>query len=406
MIFHVDVNSAFLSWTAVKLLEEGYHEDIRNIPSAIAGGDDKSRHGIILAKSEPAKKYNIKTAMTVYQAKKNCPQLQFFSPDFATFHYHSDRMYNLLTEYSPIVQRFSIDECFVDFTASEKIFGDPVKVAMEIKERIKNELGFTVNIGVAPNKILAKMASDFEKPDKLHTLFKDEIPEKMWPLPIEDLFMVGRATSEKLRSVNIKTIGELANSKKEDIEALLKSYGKLIWEYANGIDESPVLTDDDEKEKSIGNSITISHDVASKEEAYRVILWLCEKVVGRLRKQGYLATQVTVAFKTNEFKNYSHQMQTRGGISTVDEVVAYAKKLFDEGWRGEPLRLIGVTLGGLTIQAQEQLSLFDLLDKETSGIDAVNKEKSEALQKAIGQIREKYGDSAVSIASINKVKRP
>lgn len=412
IIFHVDVNSAFLSWTAVRMLEEGYSVDIRDIPSAIAAGDENSRHAIVLAKSVPAKRFGVKTADTIYQARKKCPDIQFFPPDFKTFHYHSERMFNLLSEYSPIIERFSIDECFIDYTASEMAFGDPVKVAHEIGARIKNELGFTVNVGVSTNKLLAKMASDFEKPDRVHTLFPEEIEKKMWPLPIEELFMVGRSSAKKFRSININTIGDLAHFDRNALVSMLKSYGGTIWEYANGIDPSPVCINDDVKEKSIGNSITTAYDVKDEKEAFRVLLWLSEKTVGRLRSAGHKAGVVTLIFKTNEFVSYSHQAKLSSGISTVDEVFSCAKMLFREGWKGEPLRLMGISLSGFEDDAAEQISFLQTTDRgdlvlsedvnsaegSSSAIAGVNKKKSEALEEALTQIRAKYGIDSVTRA--------
>lgn len=413
IILHVDVNSAFLSWTAVRMLEEGYPLDIREIPSAIAAGDENSRHAIILAKSTPAKKFNIKTAETIYQARKKCPSIQLFPPDFETFKYHSDRMYQLLLEYSPVVERYSIDECFIDYTHSQMAFGDPVKVAHEINRRCREELGFTVNVGVSTCKVLAKMASDFEKPDRVHTLFPEEIQEKMWPLPIEELFMVGRSSAKKLRSININTIGDLARFRRADIEGLLKSQGAMIWDYANGIDPSPVKVNDDVKEKSIGNSITIGYDVSTPEDAYRVLLWLSEKTVGRLREAGYIATTITVGFKSSEFVSYSHQCQVPAGVKTVDEVYAYARKLFKEGWKEEPLRLLGISLGGLKITADEQISFLGVTSSGelkvasgvnsetgiTTGIDGIDLKKSEALEDALEKIRDRYGAGSIGRAS-------
>ncbi len=412
IIFHVDVNSAFLSWTAVRMLSEGFPVDIRTIPSAIAAGDETSRHAIILAKSTPAKKFNIRTAETIYQAKKKCPELALFHPDFNTFHYHSDRMYNLLLEYSPIVERFSIDECFIDYTASEMALGEPLKIAHEINRRIREELGFTVNIGVSTNKLLAKMASDFEKPNKVHTLFPEEIKDKMWPLPIEDLFMVGRSSAQKLHTINISTIGDLANFRKEDIIALLKTQGSMIWEYANGIDPSPVSINDDVREKSIGNSITTGYDVTTAKDAYQVLLWLSEKTVERLRKAGYNASVITVNFKSSEFVSYSHQMKVSPAVKTVDEVYTYSKKLFDDGWKKEPLRLLGISLGGLNSASNEQISFLNYsssgqllvasgINSEkgiTSGINGIDTEKSEALEEAIAKIRNKFGRDSIGRA--------
>ncbi len=412
-ILHVDVNSAFLSWTAVKLLSEGYPVDIREIPSAIAAGDDGSRHAIVLAKSMPAKRKGIKTADTIFSARKACPELITFLPDFELFKYHSDRMFELLNGYSPIVERYSIDECFIDYTGCEALYGEPLSVAKEINCRIREDLGFTVNVGVGPNKLLAKMASDFEKPDKVHTLWPDEIESKMWPLPVDELFMCGRSSAKKLHSININTIGELAHADVDMLCGIFKSHGRTLWEYANGIDNSPVSINDDVKEKSIGNSITTKTDLETPEDAYPILLWLCEKTVRRMREAGFMTTVITLQFRNSDFAFYSHQMQVSGAVQTVEEVYAYAKKLFASGWHGDPLRLIGVSLGGLVTEASEQLSFLGEdfgvasakpLEIEMPEEKIKRKEKSEALENALAQIRNKYGNE--SVGHLNKFKPP
>ncbi len=422
-ILHVDVNSAFLSWTAVKLLSEGYPVDIREIPSVIAAGDDGSRHAIVLAKSVPAKRYGIKTADTMFSARKACPNLVSFLPDFELFKFHSDRMFELLSEYSPVIERYSIDECFIDYTGCEALFGEPLCVAHEINRRIREELGFTVNVGVGPNRLLAKMASDFEKPDKVHTLFPDEIEKKMWPLPVDELFMCGRSSAKKLHSININTIGELAHADLEMLLGMFKSHGRMLWEYANGIDDSPVSVNDDVKEKSVGNSITTKSDLTAPEEAYPILLWLCEKTVHRMRKAGFMASVITVQFRNSDFVTYSHQMKVSGAVQTVDEVYAYAKKIFNEGWHEDPLRLVGVSLGGLVTEASEQLSFLGpeyspakaVVDSQAVAAPEIEKpeekikrkEKSEALENALAQIRDKYGNDSVGhFGSFKPPKRP
>ena len=194
IILHIDVNNAFLSWTAVKLLKEGYKTDIREIPSVIAGDED-TRHGIVLAKSPVAKKMGIKTAETLYQARKKCPNLQTFQADRKYYKEMSNKMFEYISKFSPTIEKFSIDECFVDLTGTHYLYNNIIELAYKIKDEIYKKFGFTVNIGIANNKLCAKMASDFEKPNKVHTLFNNEIPSKMWPLPIEELFMVGKKTN-------------------------------------------------------------------------------------------------------------------------------------------------------------------------------------------------------------------
>ena len=210
VIYHIDVNSAFLSWEAVyRLYHLGAQRDLRDEVAAV-GGDMAMRHGIILAKSIPAKKYGIKTGESIVEARQNCPTLKLVPPNYHLYDQCSKAFMEILRRYSPDVEQYSVDEAFVDMTGTESLWGDPVLTADRIREQIRDELGFTVNIGISENKLLAKMASDFKKPDQVHTLWKEEIPDKMWPLPVSDLFFVGRATAKKLFSLGIKTIGDLA----------------------------------------------------------------------------------------------------------------------------------------------------------------------------------------------------
>ena len=239
IIFHIDVNSAYLSWEAVHRIQHGDLLDLRTVPSVV-GGNPETRHGIILTKSIPAKKYNIQTGETIYTAKAKCPELIIVPPNYGLYMQCSRAFGNILREYLPLVEQYSIDEYFVDFTNMGRIYANPVEAAYKIKERIKEELGFTVNIGISTNKILAKMASELKKPDKVHTIFPHEIADKMWCLPIEELFMVGRATAKKLRSRAINTIGDSAQTDLKMVKLFLKSHGVLVWNYANGNDISPV----------------------------------------------------------------------------------------------------------------------------------------------------------------------
>lgn len=383
-IMHVDANSAYLSWTAVKLLEEGYGEDIREIPSAVAG-DPKNRHGIILAKSIPAKKYGVRTGESLFEARRKCPALQVFPHDFSLYMSFSDEMYRIISEYSPVVQRYSVDECFLDYSGSEKKFGDPVACAHEIKDRIRGELGFTVNIGVSSNKLLAKMASDFQKPDRVHTLFPEEIRGKMWPLPVEDLFMVGRRTAKKLRSINLNTIGDLAGADPSLLRRLLKSHGEVIWRYANGIDDSPVVPDGEIPQKGVGNSTTVGHDVCSAEEAHRVLLALTERVGQRLRRMKKFACVVSVSITTSDFLRYGHQLRLETATDSTSEIYRHVKQLFDEAWRGEKIRHLGVALSELSAECEVRMSLLSPDDRETD----------RAADDAVDRIRQRFGEGAI-----------
>ena len=330
-ILHVDVNNAFLSWSAVEMLKNGSKIDIRDIPSVI-GGDESRRAGIVLAKSMKAKACGVSTGETLYQARIKCPNLQVFPPlNYRLYKEYSDKLYALLSEYTEKIERFSIDECFLDMT--EYLMNDTLlNKAIEINKRVKQELRFTVNIGVANNKLLAKMASDFTKPDRVHTLFKDEIPVKMWNLPVKELFMLGKKTVPKLYNMNIKTIGDLAHSDKEKLIKMFGKHGKMMWEYANGIDNSEVVYVK-ELPKGVGNSVTLPSDIREGEKLKQVLLALCEQVAMRLRKYNMLAKTVNVQLKNNEFKEYSHQGKLDFATSSTKEIYAKAKKLFEEMYK-------------------------------------------------------------------------
>ncbi|MGI6727879.1 MAG: DNA polymerase IV [Anaerovoracaceae bacterium] len=383
-IFHIDANNAYLSWTAAAMLEEGYPIDIRKIPAVIAG-NPKNRHGIILAKSISTKKFGIKTGHSLFEARQKCPNLAVYPPNYDLYMLCSNAMYQLLLEYSPLVERYSIDECFLDYTKSQSKFGDSLEVAQQIKGRIKNELGFTVNIGISSNKVLAKMGSELKKPDKVHTLWIEEIPTKMWPLDVGELFMVGRATERKLKKININTIGDLAKSDPLHMKALLKSHGELVWNFANGIDNTPLVLNTEIIQKGVGNSTTIAYDVTKKDEAYMILLALTERVAMRLRKLGYMASLISVSVKTNEFIRYSHQIKIQNSINTTSEIYNYACLIFNQCWKGEPIRHLGVWVSDFSTTGLYQLSLFD----------KNNNRKFEKLDSAIDMIRQKYGTRSI-----------
>ena len=297
LIFHIDVNSAFLSWESVyRLRSDSTALDLRTIPSAV-GGDAKSRHGVVLAKSTPAKRFGIATGEPLVSAYKKCPQLVVVPSRFDFYIQCSRAMMELLSEYTPDHEKFSIDETFLDMTETIHLFGSPLDTANQIRERIARELGFTVNIGIAPNKLLAKMASDFEKPDKCHTLYSNEIPEKLWPLPVRDLFFVGSAAEKRMAALGIHTIGQLAACDPRFLKPHLgEKYSVLIHQYANGIDDSPV-GERDSVNKGYGNSLTLSRDVSDLETARQVLLSLCETVGARLRADSVLCSCVLRGIK-------------------------------------------------------------------------------------------------------------
>ena len=384
-ILHVDVNNAFLSWTAVDLLKKGYPVDIRTIPSII-GGDEEKRSGIVLAKSPIAKKFGIITGEPIYFARKKCNKIEVFPCDFEIFNYYSNKLYNLLLEYTDVIERYSIDECFLDLT--HYLNGKKLEeVAKQINYRVEHELGFTVNIGISSNKLLAKMASDFEKPNKIHTLYEYEIEDKMWPIAVSELFMIGKKTVPKLHNLRIKTIGDLAKTDKEFIVKRFGKFGITMWNYANGIDDSEV-NNKFELPKSIGNSVTLPNDLNNIEEINKIVLALCEQVSYRLRHYNLVASTVNVQLRNKDFIDHSHQKQLKFETSSTKEIIETAKEILKEMYKGELVRLVGVRVDNLENKEETQISLFSK-DKE---------EKQEKIDKVLDALKSKYGYNSVTRA--------
>ncbi len=386
-ILHVDVNNAFLSWLAVHKLKNGEQVDIRE-QVAVIGGDETKRSGIVLAKSSKAKQFGIVTGETLYSARQKCRNLQVYPGDYKIYREYSNKLYNLLLEYTDKIERYSIDECFLDMT--NYLMGDKlINKANEINKRIKKELGFTVNVGVAHNKLLAKMASDFTKPDRVHTLYEEEIPQKMWDLPISELFMIGKRTVPKLYNMGIKTIGQLAKSDEKLLIKKFGKFGKVMWEYANGIDEAEVNYLP-EKPKSIGNSVTLPIDVSDISQLEEVIVALSEQVSYRLRKEDLLATVVNVQLRTKNFEDFSHQAKLDCATSSTKEILKNAKYLFREMYKtGMLIRLVGVRVDGLVEKEQLQLSLFG---------NTEDSKKQQKLDSVLDGLNEKYGYNFVKRA--------
>ena len=391
-ILHVDVNNAFLSWTAIDRLEAGETLDIRTIP-AVIGGDEASRHGVVLAKSMKAKEFGIKTGEPIYQARRKCPNLQVFQGDYTSYQKHSNDLYQLLLEYTDHIERFSIDECFMDMTLFLQPKERLIDKAYEINKRVKEELGFTVNIGVAGNKLLAKMASDFRKPDRVHTLYKEEIKTKMWTLPISELFMVGRKSIPKLAQMGIKTIEDLANQDEKMLIKRFGKHGKMMWEYANGIDESPVVYQP-EQPKCIGNSITLPEDIYNIHRLNEVLLALSEQVAFRLRKHELKANVVSVQIKTKDFITYSHQKTLTSPTNNTREIYETGKELLEKLHQNRGIRLIGIQTSKLVEKDQMQLSIFE---------NAINI-KQEKIEDVVNDLKKKYGYEVITRAGEMKVK--
>lgn len=395
VIFHIDVNSAYLSWTAAEKLKNGAAQDLREIPSII-GGDQKSRHGVVLAKSVPAKKYGIRTGEPVANAFRKCPNLVMEPPDHKMYRQKSAMLMEYLRSFTTKIEQVSVDECYMDFTEIASQYASPVSAAFQIKDSIREKFGFTVNIGISSNKLLAKMASDFEKPDKVHTLFPEEVPLKMWPLPIGELFMAGRSSVEALKKLEIDTIGELANADLGLIELHLKSRGKMLWEFANGIDHSEVQPEQSEA-KGVGNSTTLSEDAATVEEAMKVFYKLAKSVGARLRKAGQRAGMVSMEIKYYDFRTASHQKQLLKPTNEDQVLYETACQLFKEIWSGEPVRLLGIRTAKLSAESEpEQMTLFDM------ELPQPPDEKHQRLNAAMEAIRKRYGNDAVKKASLMK----
>ena len=390
IILHIDVNNAFLSWSAVWMLKNGYNKDIRN-RYAVIGGDESQRRGIVLAKSGLCKKRGVKTADPIYLARRKCPYLEVYPPKFEVYKKFSDMMYKYLCNYTNIIERYSIDECFLDYTGSINLFGDPVKVAYRIKDDIYKKFGFTVNVGVGNNKLLAKMASDFEKPNKVHTLFSNEIEKKMFPLPIEDLFMIGKASSKKLREMGITTIGELAKTDEDVLVRKFKQMGKMMHEYANGIDNSEVMYER-EQMKSISNSTVLPYNYHDIEMIKNVIHSLSNEIGKKLRNNKLYADTVGIWFKYTYFDKISRQIKLDNSISNDEDIYNNAFNIFNSIWNHEDgIRSICVFVSGLSSERKLQLSLFDDITRKD--------EDDNNLQDVIDDLRDKFGDNVIGFAN-------
>lgn len=388
IIFHIDVNSAFLSWEAVYRLHiRGEKTDLRDIPSAV-GGDVNKRHGIILAKSMPAKKYGVRTGDTINDARKLCPDLVLVPPHYDLYDSSSKAFMEILREFSPKVEQYSVDEAFCDMTGTIGLYGSAVVAANLIKDKIYEELGFTVNVGVSSNKVLAKMASDFKKPNMVHTLFPDEIEKKMWRLPVEELFYVGHATKRKLHALGIHTIGELARTDLDILRAHFKKHGDVIYAFANGIDIS-LISNETSPNKGYGNSTTVSFDVEAPNVAKMVLLSLAEMVCSRLRSDSVMATVVAVSIVDFEFNNVTHQTTLLTATNITNEIHQKACRLFDELWDGTPIRKLGIHTSKIVSNGQtRQINLFDMNCYE----------KMSKMDMAVDMVRERYGADTIKRA--------
>ncbi len=395
IIFHIDVNNAFLSWTAILLLQEGYKIDIRNIP-AVIGGDEKRRSGIVLAKSMVAKKYGIVTAETLYSARNKCKNLKVYPPNYYWYYEKSHEFHEYLKQFTPNTLKYSVDEAFLDFTGTKYIYSDYIKLAHHIKDEIKEKFGFTVNVGIANNMLCAKMASDFQKPDRVHTLFDEEVKKKMWPLPIEDLFMVGRSTSKRLRELGINTIGELAQKDINFLTKYFKNQAEFLKNSANGIDDTKVEPHKS-KSESISVTETMPKDLQDINELKEILFRQTSEVSRQLRDKNKFCNVVAVIFKNHQFESYSRQTKLDNPTDNTEIIYDKVVEILENSWKNDPIRLIGVRLADLCSDRKTQISLFDNNTIEED-------DKNSSFQKKIDEINKKFGSNSVVPASIiNKI---
>lgn len=391
IILHVDVNNAFLSWTAVDMLQKG-NPDIRK-QYAVIGGDEALRKGIVLAKSPLAKTKGIATGDSLYEARKKCPGLKVYPPDFKIYQEKSNQMMKYLSQYSPLIEKYSIDECFIDYTGCENLFGNREEIAYKMKNEIKEKFGFTVNVGIGENKLCAKMASDFEKPDKVHTLYKNEIETKLWPLPVSELFMIGRASSKKLINLNIKTVYDLAHTPINILRKHFKSSADYMYEYANGIDNSKVEPKRNDP-KSISVSRVLPYDYENIEDISYALKKIASEVGLRLRKQNLYAHVIQISIKYSDFRKNSRQEKTINTICTDSDIYQKSFELFEKIWNTFPIRTLTISLSELVKNNEKQLSIFD-----------TNKNNNDVkLQKVLDNINDKYHDLKITYADILKRK--
>lgn len=394
-IFHIDVNNAFLSWTAVYLLNNGYKKDIRTIPSVI-GGEEHSRYGIVLAKSPVAKKLGVVSAEPVYMAKKKCKDLEIFPPQYKWYYEKSRELMEYLSQYSPLLEQYSVDECFLDMSGMKYIYKDLEKLAYKIKDEVKEKFGYTVNVGIGNNKLCAKMASDFEKPDKVHTLYKDEIVSKLWPLDVGDLFMCGKSTKKELNKLSIYTIGDLAKKDLKFLERHFKSQGRYLYNASRGIDEDKVEVKIS-KNQSISVTETLPFNLTDPDRLKEILFRQVEEITRELRSKKLYTKTVAVIFKNSSFTTYSAQATLDKPTNNTKEILKKIYEVFDNNYKEDEIRLIGARLANLTSTKEEQISLFD---------EEINDEKEDNIQKTIDDINNKFGKSLIKPASLKLITRP
>lgn len=389
VILHCDMNGFYAS---VELLDR---PDLADKPMAVCG-DPESRHGIILAKNELAKGFGVVTAETIWQARKKCPDLQLVPPHHDKYKRYSKKINQIYLRYTDMVEPFSIDESWLDVTASLQLFGSGVEIADQIRERVKRELGLTLSVGVSYNKIFAKMGSEYKKPDATTVISRENYQDLLWPMDVGEMFFVGGATAEKLRSMGIATIGDLARANPLGLEALLGKHGPMLHRYANGLDTEPVaLYGQREPVKSVGNGITFKRNLIGLDDIVTAVTALTDTVATRLRSQRLKAWGIKIDIKDPQFRTITRQKQLVRPTHSTADVKDAALELIQTSWRAssDPIRLLTVTAINLCDEmADEQLSLFDA--------PVVEREKDESLDKAMDDIRRKFGDSSITFGQM------
>ena len=397
VILHCDLNCFYAS---VELLG---HPDLRDIPTAVCG-DPTSRHGIILAKNEPAKKYGVKTAETIWQAKKKCPALVLLPPHHDLYREFSRRVNAVYDQYTDLVEPFGIDESWLDVTHSLHLFGGSGReVADTLRDRIREELGLTLSVGVSFNKVFAKLGSDYKKPDATTVISPGNWRDLVWPLPVGDLLYVGAAARDILRQYGVETIGQLAACRPEMLETLMGKMGVQLYEYANGLDRDPVRARcEEEAVKSIGNGTTFPQNLTTEQQVRRGVSVLADSVASRLRRHGLYAGGVQLTVRDPQFRDRSRQRQFSAPTPLIRDLTEAAMALAREIWRPpDPIRALTVTAIHLVREreAYEQVDLFN-------AAAAPKKERQEKLEAAMVTLRGKYGAGAISYGSAAPEREP
>ena len=390
VILHCDQNCFFAS---VELLS---HPDLRDVPMAVCG-DPASRHGIILAKNEPAKRFGIQTAETVWQARRKCPGLVLLPPHHKLYREYSVRVNELYGQYTDLVEPFGIDESWLDITGSMHLFGgDPVAIADELRRRVREELGLSISVGVSFNKIFAKLGSDYKKPDATTLISPENWQEIVWPLPVGAMLFVGRSAQRTLAQYGVETIGQLAACRPEMLEKLLGKLGRQMHEYANGLDRSPVRPQAErEPVKSVGNGTTFPHDLTRWEEVRAGLAALSDSVAMRLRRQGLYCSGVQVTIKDSSFCSISRQKRLESPTRLMKDIQRASMELTRSAWRAPtPIRMLTVTALHITESAES----FEQLDLLGAG-RAVSDARQEKLESAVRAIRDKFGDGSITFGS-------